>query len=86
MADRLVLRTDLYPVAHGHAPEHQPHQLQLPTNVVQHLTTQVDTLSIAATSTKHTTSANPTADFDRAAGERREHDALPSNSNVAVSI
>jgi hypothetical protein len=81
MADRLVLPTDLYPVAHGDAPEQQPYQLQPLTNIVQHLATQVESLSIAAASTKQTTSANPTSDFDRAAGERGEHDALQADSN-----
>jgi hypothetical protein len=68
MAYRLVLPTDLYPVAHGDAPEQQADQLQLMTNTVQQLAARVETLSIAAAPTKHTTSTNPTADFDRAAG------------------
>jgi hypothetical protein len=55
MADRLVLPTDLYPVAHGDAPEQQPYQLQPLTNIVQQLATQVESLSIAAASTKQTT-------------------------------
>jgi hypothetical protein len=37
MADRMVLQTDLYPVAPGEAPEHHPHHLQLLTNIVQQL-------------------------------------------------
>jgi hypothetical protein len=80
MADRMVLPTDLYPVALGDAPEHQPHQLQLLTNIVQQLGAQIETLSVATAPTKHTTSAIPTADFDGAAGGRRELDALPIDS------
>jgi hypothetical protein len=80
MAYRLVLPTDLYPVAHGDAPEQQPDQLQMMANIVQQLVTEVETLFIAAAPTKHTTSAIPTTDFDRAAGGRREHDALPADS------
>jgi hypothetical protein len=80
MAERLVLLTDLYPLAPSDAPEQQPHQLQLLTNIVQQLAAQVETLSIASAPTKHTTSANPTADFDGGAGGRREHDALPADS------
>jgi hypothetical protein len=34
MADRLVLPTDLYPVAPGDAPEEQQDQLQLLTKIV----------------------------------------------------
>jgi hypothetical protein len=77
---RLVLPTDLYPVAPSYAPEPQPDQLQLLTNIVHQLATQVETLSIATAPIKHTTSANPTADFDRTAGGRREHDAVPADS------
>jgi hypothetical protein len=81
MADRLVLLpTDLYPVAPGDAQEQQSDQLQLPTKIVQQLAAQVETLSVAAAPTKHTTSAIPTADFDSAAGRRREFDALPADS------
>jgi hypothetical protein len=80
MADRLVLATDLYPVSPSDAPQHQPDQLQLLTNIVQQLASQVQTLSVAAAPTKPTTSAIPTADFDRAAGGRRELDALPADS------
>jgi hypothetical protein len=47
----MVLPTDLYPVAPGDAPEQQPKQLQLLTNIVQQLAAQVDTLSIAAAPT-----------------------------------
>jgi hypothetical protein len=79
MADRLVLPTDLYPVAPGDAPEQQPDQLQLLTKIVQQLATQVETLSVAAAPTKHTNTAIPTADPDRAAGGRLELDALPSD-------
>jgi hypothetical protein len=68
MVDNLVLPTDLYHVALSDAPEQQPRHLQLMTNIVQQLAAHVETLSIAAAPTKHTTSANPTADFDRAAG------------------
>jgi hypothetical protein len=35
MADRLVLPTDLYPVAPSDAPEQQPDKLKLLTNIVQ---------------------------------------------------
>jgi hypothetical protein len=80
MTDRMVLPTDLYPVAPSDAPEEQPYQLQLLTNIVQHLAAHVETLSIAAAPTKQTTSANPTADFNGAAGGRREHDALPADN------
>jgi hypothetical protein len=38
-------------------------------------------MSIAAAPTKHATSANPTADFNGAAGGRREHDPLEADSN-----
>jgi hypothetical protein len=41
---------------------------------------QVETLSVAAAPTNHTTSATPTADSDRAAGGRLELDALPTDS------
>jgi hypothetical protein len=78
MADHLALPTDLYPVAPDDAPEQQPNQLQLLANIVRHLAAQVETLSIAAAPTKETNSANPTVDFDRAAGGRREHGALQS--------
>jgi hypothetical protein len=37
MADRMVLPTDLYPVAPGDAPERHPDQLQLLAYIVQHL-------------------------------------------------
>jgi hypothetical protein len=78
MADRLVLPIDLYPVAPGDAPEEQPYQLQLQlTQIVKHLAAQVETLSVAAAPTKHTTSAIPTVDSDSAAGGRLELDALP---------
>jgi hypothetical protein len=80
MGDRLVLPTDLYPVAPCDAPEQHPYQKQLLTNIVQQLATQVEALSIAAAPTKHTTLAILTTDFDRVAGGRREHDALPANS------
>jgi hypothetical protein len=68
VADRFKLPTDLYPVAHGDAPEQQPHQVQLLTNIVQQLAVHVETLYIAAAPTKHITSAIPTADFDGVAG------------------
>jgi hypothetical protein len=77
MADRLVLPTDLYPVAPRDAPEPQPSPLQWLINIVHLLAAQVEALSIAAAPTKHNTSTNPTADFDTAAGGLREHDALP---------
>jgi hypothetical protein len=80
MSDRLELPTDLYPAAPSDAPEQQPNQLQLLTNIVLQLAAHVETLSIAAAPTKHTTSTNPTADFDKATGERREHDALLADS------
>jgi hypothetical protein len=81
MADHLVLLpTDLYPVAPCDAPEQQPDQLQLLTNIIQQLAAHVETLSVAAAPTKHTPSTIPTADFDRAAGGRRELDALPVDS------
>jgi hypothetical protein len=82
MANRLVLPTDLYPVAPGDAPEQQLDHLQLLTNIVQQLTSHVETLSIAAAPTKYTTSPNPTTDFDRDAGGRREHDALSGDSKA----
>jgi hypothetical protein len=72
---------DLYPIAHGEAPDRQPDQLKLLTNIVQKIAAQVETMSLAAAPTKHTTSANPTADFDRATGGRRKHDALQAHSN-----
>jgi hypothetical protein len=81
MADRLVLPTDLY-VAPGDAPEQQPDQLQLLTQIVQQLAAQVETLSVATASTKPTTSAIPTADSDSAAGGRLELDALPADSKT----
>jgi hypothetical protein len=80
MADRLVFPTNLYPDAHGDAPEHQPYPLQLLTKSVQQLAAHVETLSVAAAPTKHTTSAIPAAHFDSAAGGRRELDALPADS------
>jgi hypothetical protein len=80
MADRLVLPTDLYPVAPGDAPEQQPYQLQLLTHIVKQLAAHVETLSVAAAPTKHTTSAIPTADSDSAAGGRLELDALLADS------
>jgi hypothetical protein len=80
MAYRMVLPTDFYPVAPSDAPEQQPYKLQLLTNIVQQLAAHVETLSVAAAPTKHTTSAIPTADFDKAAGGRRELDALPVDS------
>jgi hypothetical protein len=52
MADHLALPADLYPVAPDDAPEQQPNQLQSLANIVRHLATQVETLSIAAASTK----------------------------------
>jgi hypothetical protein len=80
MADRTVLPTDFYPVALGDAPEQHPDQMQLLTNIIQQLAARVETLFVAAAPTKHTTPAIPTADFDRAAGGRRELDALPTDS------
>jgi hypothetical protein len=55
MADRVVLPADLYPVAPGDAPEQHPDQLQLLTQIVKQLAAQVETLSVAAAPTKHTT-------------------------------
>jgi hypothetical protein len=52
MADRHVFPIDLYPVAPGDVPEQHPNQLQLLTNIVHELATQVETLSIAAAPTK----------------------------------
>jgi hypothetical protein len=80
MADRVVLPTDLYPVAPGDAPEQLPDQLQLVTQIVQQIAPQVETLSVAAAPTKHTTSAIPTDDSDSTAGVRLELDALPADS------
>jgi hypothetical protein len=80
MEDRLVLPTDLYPVAPGDAAEEQQDQLQLQTHIVKQLATQVETLSVAPAPTKHTTSAITTADSDSAAGGRIELDALPADS------
>jgi hypothetical protein len=80
MADRLALPTDLYPVAPGDAPEQQPNQLQLLTKIVHQVAAHVETLSVAAALTKHTTSTIPTADSERAAGGRLELDALPHDS------
>jgi hypothetical protein len=80
MANHMVLHTDLYPVASGDAPEQKPCQVELLTSIVHQLASHVETLSLAATPTKHTTSANPTTEFDRAAGGRREHDALSPNN------
>jgi hypothetical protein len=77
------LPTDLYPVAPGDAPEQQPDQLQLLTKIVHQLAAQVETLSVAAAPIKHTTSAIPTSDSDRAAGGRLELDALPADSTNA---
>jgi hypothetical protein len=51
MADRHVLPTDLFPYAHGDAPEQQD-QLQLLTNIVQQLATHVENVSIAAAPSK----------------------------------
>jgi hypothetical protein len=82
MEDRLVLPTELYPVAFRDAPEQLPDQLKFLTNIVHQLATaHVDTPSIEGAPTKHTTSVNPTADFERAAGGRREHDAIQVDSN-----
>jgi hypothetical protein len=64
MADRLVLPTDLYPVASSDAQEQQLDQLQLLIIFAQQLAINIGTLSLAAAPTKHTTSANPTTDFD----------------------
>jgi hypothetical protein len=80
MAYRMVLPTDLYPVAPGGAPEQQLDQLQLLTKIVQQLAAQVETLSVAVAPTKHTTLAIPTTDSDTAAGGRLELDALPADS------
>jgi NifB/MoaA-like Fe-S oxidoreductase len=60
MGDRLVLPTDLYPVAPGDAPEQQPNQLQSLTKIVQQIAAQVETLSVIAAPTKHTSLAIPT--------------------------
>jgi hypothetical protein len=76
MADRLP--RDLNPATHGDAPEQQ---LQLLTNVVQHLAAQVESPSLATVSTTTTYSANPKAEFDRVAGGRHEHDARPTYNN-----
>jgi hypothetical protein len=74
-------------VAPGDAPEQQPHQLQLLTKIVQQLAAQVETLSVATAPTKHTTSAIPTADSDKAAGGRLELDALPADStNTPLAV
>jgi hypothetical protein len=79
--ESMVDRNDLYHVPLGDVPEHKPNQLKLLTNIVQRLATQVETLCIAAAPTKHTVVANPTADFDRAAGGRHEQDAQLAHSN-----
>jgi hypothetical protein len=59
MTDRLVLPTDLYPVAPGDAPEQESYQLQLLTNIAHHLAAHVEILSIAASPTKQTSPPNP---------------------------
>jgi hypothetical protein len=53
------LPTDLYPVAPSYAPEHESYQLQLLINIAHQVAAHVETLSIAASPTKPTTSPNP---------------------------
>jgi hypothetical protein len=78
MADRLVLPTDLYPVAPRRA-RTAARPAAINDTDCKAVSTPSETPSVAAAPTKHTTLAIPTADSDTAAGGRLELDALPAD-------